>query len=244
MSDIRNSPPEPENHKPLEDVQSLSRLVIGGAEISAIELMRRLRLWELQVAEVLHSGEVIPPGSPAADSPNEQARFALIGLVFELQERARQRLGLFSRLRRLAFGLLDASLRPLFNSRLAAPARQRIDHLAARGQQEVSRWVERGRLEEERSRILATLAFDETVDAFLEYLTQNPEVRDLVQSQSTGLANEVLEEARERAVSADHFLESLARSLLRRVPRSRLPEPPPELRQGAKTRHAGRDKRA
>jgi hypothetical protein len=96
---------------------------------------------------------------------------------------------------------LGAALQPILESPLAAPSRRQIDHLAARGQQEVQRWIERGRSEEQRSRAVASLAFDETVDAFLEYLTQNPEVKDLVQSQSTGLANEVLEEARARAVS-------------------------------------------
>jgi hypothetical protein len=133
---------------------------------------------------------------------------------------------------------------PIINSRLAAPSRHQVNRLAARGQQEVERWIARGRSEEQRGRVVAALAFDETIDAFLEYLTQNPEVKDLVQSQSTGLANEVLEEARERAVSADHFLESLARSLLRRVPRSRLPEPPAELRQSARTHYTRRDKQA
>jgi 16S rRNA A1518/A1519 N6-dimethyltransferase RsmA/KsgA/DIM1 with predicted DNA glycosylase/AP lyase activity len=71
------------------------------------------------------------------------------------------------------------------------------------------------------------------VDGYIDYLTTNPEVQELVQLQSTSLATEVVEEVRERSVSADTFLEGIARSLLRRVPRAFLPEPPPEVRSAA-----------
>lgn len=244
MPEARATEPVPGADDHATSLQSLTRLAIGGAEVSAIELMRRLRQWELQASELLHAN--LPAGAvdshPAA--AEVQARYALIGLVFELQDHAHRQWGVISRLQRRLLRWLGAALQPILDSPLAAPSRRQIDRLAARGQQEVQRWIERGRSEEQRSRALASLAFDETIDAFLEYLTQNPEVKDLVQSQSTGLANEVLEEARERAVSADHFLESLARSLLRRVPRNRLPEPPPELRQRAITPRPGRDKRA
>lgn len=244
MSENQPSQANPDPDRRYVDLQSLTRLAIGGAEISIIELLRRLRQWELQASDLLQSSAP----ATAADSPQsaseEQARYALIGLVFELQDQARRKLGLAARLQRRFVQLVGAFTQPIFNSPLLAPSRRQVDRLAARGQQEVQRWIERGHSEEQRSRAVAALAFDETIDAFLEYLTQNPEVKDLVQSQSTGLANEVLEEARERAVSADHFLESLARSLLRRMPRSRLPEPPPELRQSAMTRAAGRHKRS
>jgi hypothetical protein len=244
MPEISPSPPTHSPDHRLSDLRSLTRLAIGGVEISVIELMRRLRLWELEASELLQSDAPAPVSNSAPAASEEQARYALIGLVFELQDQTRRRLGLLARLQHRLFQLLGAALQPILDNPLAAPSRRQIDRLAARGQQEVQHWIERGRSEEQRSRAVAALAFDETIDAFLEYLTQNPEVKDLVQSQSSGLANEVLEEARERAVSADHFLESLARSLLRRIPRSRLPEPPPELRQSAMTRQTGRDKRA
>lgn len=101
----------------------------------------------------------------------------------------------------------------------------------------MARWVEVGRAEEARSRALARVAFDKTVDQYIEYLTTNPEVQELVQTQSTGLANEVIEEVRERTVSADSLLEGMARSFLRRLPRRALP-PPPTLRMIAAPRQA------
>jgi dihydroneopterin aldolase len=77
------------------------------------------------------------------------------------------------------------------------------------------------------------VALTERVDKAIDYLTANEEVQELVQSQSAGLIDEVIEEARERTVSADNFLEAVVRSVLRRPPRWELPEPPQEVKQQA-----------
>ncbi|MCS6843376.1 MAG: hypothetical protein NZ528_03495 [Caldilineales bacterium] len=64
-------------------------------------------------------------------------------------------------------------------------------------------------------------------DAYIEYLNQNPEpVQRLVSGQSRGLVEELRDEARERAVTADSAVEMLVRTLLRRPQRSELPPPP------------------
>jgi len=71
-------------------------------------------------------------------------------------------------------------------------------------------------------------------DNYIEYLNNNPEmVQDLLAGQSTGLASELVEEVRERTVSADNVFEMIARSILRRTPREELPEPPPEVQRRA-----------
>jgi dihydroneopterin aldolase len=80
---------------------------------------------------------------------------------------------------------------------------------------------------------VAGAALTERVDKAIDYLTANEEVQELVQSQSAGLIDEVIEEARERTVSADNFLEAVVRSVLRRPPRWELPEPPQEVKQQA-----------
>lgn len=54
----------------------------------------------------------------------------------------------------------------------------------------------------------------------------NPQLEEMVHQQSINLATEVVEEARERMVSADTLLERVVRSLLRFPPREALPEPP------------------
>jgi hypothetical protein len=71
-------------------------------------------------------------------------------------------------------------------------------------------------------------------DQYIEYLNTNPEmVQDLLTGQSTGIATELMEEVRERTVSADNVFEMIARSILRRTPREQLPEPPPDVQRRA-----------
>jgi hypothetical protein len=71
-------------------------------------------------------------------------------------------------------------------------------------------------------------------DDYIGYLNTNPEkVQDLLAGQSTGIANELVEEVRERTVSADNVFEMIARSILRRTPREQLPEPPPDVQRRA-----------
>ncbi|MCI0520725.1 MAG: hypothetical protein L0Z70_10795 [Chloroflexi bacterium] len=209
-----------------DSLRSLTRLMIGGAEMSAGELLDRLQNWEREAAQRLADAQTGEGSSQANENQTSLARYALIGLIFEMQESLSHSFSLLGHLDRYISGLLAPWLRPFQSSALFAPSRRRYQRLIARGEMEVARWVRVGRHEQARSQAVAAEAFDDVVDAFIEYLASNPELQDLVQAQSTGLANEVVEEVRERTVSADTFLEGLARSLLRRMPRSQMPEPP------------------
>lgn len=63
-------------------------------------------------------------------------------------------------------------------------------------------------------------------DRYIDYLNEHPEkVQNLVSGQSVTLAGQVLDEVRERTVTADSFAELLVRSILRKTPRPDLPEP-------------------
>lgn len=174
----------------------------------------------------------IPPAPPSdpADTPGETLRYALIGLLFESQERLETGLTTFEQIDQELGNMLSPLLNILQKSWTLAPARERFDALVTRGEAEVARWVERGREEEARSRLLTQTAGQLTFESSVHQIAINPEVQELVQKQGTGLANEVIEEVRERAVSADTLMERLARSLLRRTPREQLPEPPAAVR--------------
>jgi hypothetical protein len=68
-------------------------------------------------------------------------------------------------------------------------------------------------------------------DDYVEHLRENPEgVQELVQGQSVGMVNEILDVLRERAVRMDMLLERIVRTALRRRPRDRIPGPSPEVR--------------
>lgn len=218
-------------------VQSLTRLVVGGLGLGADEFIRRLRLWEIAAEKEISSQRDQFNSSAGGEDSNasELARYALIGLLFEFQDGLGKSMGFLGRIQKLAANLLSPFLRPIRSFPLLSPTQKQMDRLISRGQHEVNRWINRGRQEEMHGRQLASIAMDDVIEEYIEYLAENPEVQELVQTQSTGLANEVVEEVRERTVSADTFLEGVARSLLRMTPRTRLPEPSEKLRQSAES---------
>ena len=73
-------------------------------------------------------------------------------------------------------------------------------------------------------------------DAYIDYLNAHPmAVKTLVQGQSMSLANEVMNEVRERTVTADSVAEMLVRKVLGRKQRTDLPPPPQEVQRRAET---------
>ncbi len=238
-------PPPPPSHRAL---RAAARLMIGSTLTGAESLLRRLHAWEDEL-ESLRSAPPEPTMTgakptqeepfqfsqpPAEETPGVLLRYALVGWLMDNEERLSKRLAQAGQISRGAWKAARPWVRPLVQplkrSPLYNPVRREVAALRQRGQEELERWVELGRQEELRSRDLARLASKRTVDDSLEYLAHNPEVENLVETQSTGLANEVVDEVRERTVSADTFIESLARTLLRRPQRKTLPEAPEPVR--------------
>lgn len=218
-------------------LRSLTRVIIGGALLSWDELMAHLRMWEIKMQYIRARQQMARAGTPdlrrlatppssQADNAAETMRYALIGLLFQSQNRFRKRTA-------QALGLADkttgAFWKPVRDwmerSRLTRPARSQLDSLIERGEMVVDQWVQQGREEEVHSRRLATVAVQETFSTSMDQLGRAPALQDLVRQQSAGLTKDVLDEVRERTVSADTVVEHVARSLLRRAPRATLPPP-------------------
>lgn len=211
-------------------LRSLTRLVVGGV-LSGIDLLSdRLETWEEHAAPPTRPDLIAPDTQETA---GDRLSYALIGMLFASQDRLVQYARLTNRATRLVGDWADLISGSLSDSRLIGSLRHSFDSLSDRGAQVVNDWMMVGRAEAEHSRRLAELAITERVDQAIDYLTTNQEVQELIQSQSAGLIDEVIEEARERTVSADNFLEAVVRSMLRRPPRWELPGPPPEVRQQA-----------
>jgi hypothetical protein len=221
---------------------SLTRLVIGGALSGYDGLMKRLSQMETEldnerqdfietpVAPDDFAENTTAENQSEQETRNDHLRYAVIGLIFDTQATLSKGLDSADKLSYRAGAFLARLANPVYSSRFFSPIRSRVDKLALRGQDEMDRWIELGRTEEKRSRELANKALTEQVDNSIEYLTSNPEVQELVQSQSVGLIGEIVEETRERTVSADYFIEAWARTILRRPMRTELPEPPQELK--------------
>ena len=225
-------------------LRSLTRLVVGGVIIGVEELMGRLEVWEeeidqepvdripaeMVVYDVVDESVIVENNEfePLTDSTS--TRHVLVGLIFDTQTKLGQRLAALGRFERRASRRLLAPLRPLSKSRLGQSINTQFEDLVRRGESEVARLAEIGKIEEYRSRKLAITATTETVDESIDFLTDNEELQELITMQGVGIAGEALEEMRERTVSADDFFESVVRTLLRRKPRKQLEAPPREVR--------------
>ncbi len=205
-------------------LESLVRLIVGGAIEAPAELVARLQQWEEQAAQTGDAHSLAP--TPAA---TEQLRYALVGLALAAHDQARSGASRFGRLVDVSAGRLLRAARPLTGNPLMQPVQRRYENLIAEGETAVNRWIERGRAEEPRSRLVARQAVNLTIDEVIQHLAENPEVRDLVTQQTYGIADEVVGGVRSRTVTADIVLERLARGLLRRPPREQLPPPIPEV---------------
>ncbi|MFM8319584.1 MAG: hypothetical protein ACKOC5_01615 [Chloroflexota bacterium] len=234
----------------------LTRLAVGGVLTGYDGLRSRLETWEQQRSEpaagssaagpqIIDTTFHLPPGEspgepsqvepldPVTASERERLRYALIGAVFAAEQRAGRSLRLAGRAAQAGANLVELVAGPVYASRALSPLRRGVEALAQRGEQVVDGWIEQGRYEDQAGRQLAQLALSEQVDTAISYLTENEEVQELVQSQGVGLVDEVVEEARERTMSADNFLEAIVRSVLRRPMRWELPEPPESIKEHA-----------
>jgi hypothetical protein len=237
---------------------SFTRLVVGGVLYGMDLLMDRLLTWDvirLRSQGINFPVDGMPPSQgtqPQSEQPEEldvplqhyqysqqfeDTRHAVVGFVFVMQQkvaRAARRLNSYQQKVTDRLPVHESTRRPKFFPNIIST---RVERLTQRGQQEVNRLIEIGRFEGSISRNLVDIAVHNTVDESLDYLAENPEVRELVQAQSTGLATELLEEVRERTVSADNFLEGIVRYVLRKPSRLELPPPPDDVRAHAERLH-------
>jgi hypothetical protein len=211
-------------------------------------LQNRMKLWEQQASEIedlsitepTYSESSMLISGPQDTVPalpemkiSESLGYLMVGLGIKFQERLEDRIRNAKGLSKFMGNITKPILRPLSSNRAFIPMRNRFDNLVLRGQQEIDQWIESGRRETIQSRALVRTAIHERMNSSIEYLANDPQVEELVSTQSASLIDEMVEEVRERTVSADDFLESIVRSTLKLPLRSELPPPPPELKRHA-----------
>lgn len=221
-----------------ELLRRLIRLVVGIVLVGQDALRNQLPLWEAEAAHFLEEQEQIAKNQPA--NPSEEPsppqipwfpknwEYRLIGLAFESPNYMKA-------------GLTRLLQTPQKVWRKTAPLRLPLDILGVtdftnnwaegfmeRLQADTERLERIGASEAQASRALGQVAVLETVDLVLQRLSENPEVRDLVKSQTSGLTEEVIGEVRERSVSADTLIEALVRKVLKQphLPPDELQLPP------------------
>jgi hypothetical protein len=222
-------------------LQSFTRLILGAALEGWDQLTTRIQAWEEEARSLQESQPDEPsliiidndPQQPVAgpaqpiESQAKVVRLAILGLLFKGQTRMVRRR---ARALNAANQTTAAALRPLANwagkQKRFRPAKKRFDALVQRGEMVSREWIDRGRMEDARSRQLVRTAAKESFSDTMDELGQAPALQDLVRKQGVGLTQDALDEARVRTVSGDYMLEQFLRSILRRIPRSQLPPPP------------------
>jgi hypothetical protein len=237
-------------------LRSFSRLLIGSAAYGYDSLTGRMSNWEETANEVSSLPEVeeaeaplssltpeerearlkierVRVALPAEDDETESdhLRYALIGMSVGVQEGLERGIHLADRATRVAGNLAAPIAGPIYNSRLLSPLRRNFENLVERGQAQIENWVDSGRTEEAYDRTLVKTIWYDRVDSSVDYLAADNNVQELVQSQGVGLADKVVEEARERGVSSDNYLEAVVRAMLRRPPHEELPRPEEQVSQ-------------
>ena len=214
------SPSSPAPRRP-----TLSELALGGALIVSDNVAARLEI----AAEPLEPPRTLATVlRPAAEwdrpDPLTTARHTTIGLLADARASAGRGGRLLNETTDALGRTLDRASRPIRRSRLLRPVRVRFHRYQARGEAIVKGWTATGRREEARSRAVAEVSLGGLMQRSVADLTQNEGVQVLVQqvvqSQSTGLIEEIVEEMRERLVSLDV-------SLGRRLGRGLMTETPP-----------------
>lgn len=220
----------PHAEREFDAADAFIRLLLGGtAELTDL-FLQVLANWESEIAH-RHETTIVEEEEDLGDI----LRYLLIGLTFESQHTVRSSVGTVGSWVLGAAGATAALSRPITNSWLFSPARRGASAFTRRLDARIAELVRIGRSQEFAGRVMAEHALEDSVDWLMNYIAQNPDIRNLVQQQAIGFSEEITVGVRERAITSDNVIDGLLRKLLRRTPRSDLPGPPEEVQQHAKT---------
>jgi hypothetical protein len=90
---------------------------------------------------------------------------------------------------------------------------------------ERERLADVGAAEYARGRVLATYAFEQSVDGIVSLLSDSEELGELVREQTLGVTGSAVQEIRETSAAADRLTEGIFRRLVRRPDRALPPTP-------------------
>ena len=210
-----------------DQLDILVRLVIGAGLIGAEELGQYLQQWE---ENARHQVETM---AAPEETKATIVRYAVLGALFELKDKLELGLENLGKTAVTVSQTVSQKSQPVTKSRFYQPIQRKYDDLVAYGEAKLNPLIERGRREDPVARALAREALGESIDEVIEFLAENEEITELIQQQSLGMANEVVEDVRTRTVTADNVMERITRNLLRKAHREELPPPSPTVQSQA-----------
>jgi len=217
--------------------ERLTRVTLGSALIAMDTVNDRLnRLDEAEIEETSNRrtlDDVLVPMAQwqeqfgvAADQP---MRHLMLGMVIDVRSKAGATVRFLNGIGNSMAGAINLILTPIRSQRVFRPVRHGFTKATDRGESQVERWRAMGRAEDSRSRAMAETALANAADETMDELITNERIevfiQDVIEAQTVGILDEIIEEIRERTVSSDNFFERPIRRLLRRPAREQMPEP-------------------
>ena len=210
------------------DLELLTRFLTGIMLLGGDVLMQRIR--EVRGDLAAHPEFTAQTASLDEASTRDLARYLAIGLTRRGQARlvqgVRRGFDLSLGTASWAFGLVNRAT----DNWLMRPVRKPVESRLRLLDRESVRVIREGKVEEQKSRLLAQEAVFEIIDDVIEFVAENPEaaawIQDILAGQTAGLTTSLRDNARQFTVSSDGRAEDLVRRMLRRPARRTLPESP------------------
>jgi len=205
-----------EEESEMERLELLTRFLIGALAEGGDQLLFRLREHRDKIAE-LEDDESVEAKLEEA-SRNDLVRYLMVGSAVRAQRGAVRAVhGGASRTLRTArsvFGALDWAT----DNPLGRPLRWPVERLVHRLREEINESVIVGHGELVEGRILASETALDIIDDFISYLSESPELAELVSDQigqqSLSLASSVAQTSRTVTGAADNSIEGVVRRIL------------------------------
>ena len=109
---------------------------------------------------------------------------------------------------------------------LLRPFRRRLERLSGALHQDSQARIAEGKTVEKRGRVLAEETVNDIIGDFIDYLSDNPELIDLISDSGMGLAGNVMDSGRQIGAVTDTTVENVIRRIFRRPSRQELPPSP------------------
>jgi hypothetical protein len=235
---LNNDPSQPVTNEEL--ARRLIRLLVGIVLVGQDALRKQLPIWEAQAAQHLEAQEnqstreitgstesSIQPAPPLAPWFPKEWEYRLIGLAFESPKYVRSGLAMLLKAPQTVWRKTAPLRLPLDMLGVTDFTRNWMEGFIERLRSDMDELEIIGESEASPSRALGIVAINDIYDEVIGLLSESPELRDLVTTQTTSLTTEVVQEIRERTVSTDTLLEAIVKKLLRReqLPPEELPVP-------------------
>ncbi|MGD9146089.1 MAG: hypothetical protein PVI80_11040 [Anaerolineae bacterium] len=220
--------PEGQAEREVENLRLLIRFLLGGLLMGSGSFMQMVRDKQQEIEA--EQGLPAHVSSAEDESLRDLFRYLSIGLLVEGTEGVTRLVGSGFRLSLDATRQLIAGVDRATDNRLARPLRQAMTSRLQRLEHKAEVAMDKGRVEEQKAKLLAGETIDELIDQVVDTVAESPELTDMIVSivgqQGKGVVGVAGENARSLTVIADSATERFVRRLFGRKPRQELPPSP------------------